>query len=112
MEPRFESFDVELHRVGHRLVDARDAKRFRAGAGRIRGKRHHVADGEMGFRGELTRHQNAGRRPGRLRPRANGAHGKTLAFAIADISTVSNFTIAVISALIGYVVVEYLRKKL
>lgn len=44
--------------------------------------------------------------------RANGAHGKSLGVAIADIFTLTNFTIAIISALIGYVVVEYLRKRL
>lgn len=44
--------------------------------------------------------------------RSNGAHGKTLSFAIADIFTLANFTIAVVSALIGYVVVEYLRRRI
>jgi len=44
--------------------------------------------------------------------RAGVARGKTLPEAVADILTVDNFIIAVISALIGYVVVEYLRKKL
>ncbi|HEV3456831.1 MAG TPA: hypothetical protein VHG32_09745 [Thermoanaerobaculia bacterium] len=44
--------------------------------------------------------------------RSNGAHGKSLIFAVRDIFTVTNFVIAVISALIGYGVVEYLRKKL
>jgi hypothetical protein len=44
--------------------------------------------------------------------RSNGGHGKSLIFAIGDIFTVTNFVIAVISALIGYVVVEYLRRKL
>jgi hypothetical protein len=39
-------------------------------------------------------------------------HGKSLAFALNDIFTVMNFLIAAISALIGYVVFEYLRKKL
>ena len=43
---------------------------------------------------------------------SKSAHGKTLAFAVRDIFTLVNFTIAVISALIGYVVVEYLRKKI
>jgi hypothetical protein len=38
--------------------------------------------------------------------------GKTLLFALGDIFTVPNFLIAVISALIGYVVIEYLRKRL
>ena len=37
--------------------------------------------------------------------------GKSLAFAIQDIFTVANFSIAVISGLIGYVVFEYLRKQ-
>jgi hypothetical protein len=41
---------------------------------------------------------------------ANG-HGKTLAAAVYDIFTVANFLIALISAGIGYVVFEYLRKK-
>jgi hypothetical protein len=43
--------------------------------------------------------------------RSNGA-GKSLSAALVDIFTVTNFTIAVISALIGYVVVEFLRKRL
>jgi hypothetical protein len=38
--------------------------------------------------------------------------GKTFAFAINDILTFTNFAIACISGLIGYVVFEYLRKKL
>jgi hypothetical protein len=44
--------------------------------------------------------------------RSNSAHGKTLGLAIGDIFTLTNFTIAVVSALIGYVVVEYLRKRI
>jgi hypothetical protein len=43
--------------------------------------------------------------------RANG-QGKTLWFAIRDIFTAANLEIAVISGLIGYVVVEYLRKQI
>jgi hypothetical protein len=39
-------------------------------------------------------------------------HIKSLAFALRDIITPANFTIAILSALIGYVVFEYLRKKL
>ena len=39
-------------------------------------------------------------------------HGKTLQMAFANIFTVTNFTIAIISAFIGYVVFEFLRKKL
>jgi hypothetical protein len=41
----------------------------------------------------------------------SGGRGKTLAFAIHDIFTISNFEIAVVSGLIGYVVFEYLRKQ-
>jgi hypothetical protein len=43
--------------------------------------------------------------------RAN-EHGKSLSFAILDIFTAENFIVAVISGLIGYVVFEYLRKRL
>ena len=43
--------------------------------------------------------------------RANG-QGKTLAFALRDIFTVTNFAIAIIAALIGHGVFHYLRKKL
>jgi hypothetical protein len=42
--------------------------------------------------------------------RSNSAHGKTLAFAFQDVFSTTNFAIAVISSLVGYVVVEYLRK--
>ena len=38
--------------------------------------------------------------------------GKSLFFAVKDIFTAANFLIAVITALIGYIVFEYLRKKL
>jgi hypothetical protein len=41
---------------------------------------------------------------------ANG-HGKTLAAAVYDIFTMANFLIALISAGIGYVAFEYLRRK-
>ena len=43
--------------------------------------------------------------------RTNGP-GKTFVFAIEDIFTTTNFAIAIASGLIGYVVVEYLRKKI
>jgi len=43
--------------------------------------------------------------------RANG-RGKTAVFAVEDVFTETNFAIAVASGLVGYVVVEYLRKKL
>ena len=42
---------------------------------------------------------------------ANG-HDKTLAAALMDIFTMTNLMIALVSALIGYLVFEYLRKKL
>jgi hypothetical protein len=42
---------------------------------------------------------------------ANG-RGKTLAAALTDIFTVTNFAIALVSAIIGYLVFEFLRKKL
>jgi hypothetical protein len=43
--------------------------------------------------------------------RANG-QAKTFAFAIKDILTPLNLLIAVISSLIGYVAIEYLRERL
>lgn len=43
--------------------------------------------------------------------RAN-QRGKTLVFAVEDIFTIENFIIAISSAIFGYVVFEYLRKKL
>jgi len=43
--------------------------------------------------------------------RTNG-QGKSLAFALRDIFTLNNLVIALISGLIGYVVVEFLRKRL
>ena len=43
--------------------------------------------------------------------RGNGA-GKTLGFALRDIVTGTNFAIAIVSGLIGYVVFETLRRKL
>jgi hypothetical protein len=42
---------------------------------------------------------------------ANGL-GKSLAQGLYDIFTATNFVIAMISAFIGYVVFEYLRKRL
>jgi len=43
--------------------------------------------------------------------RAN-SHGKTWTFAIEDIFTEANLTVAIVSGLVGYLVFEYLRKKL
>ena len=43
--------------------------------------------------------------------RTNG-QGKNLFFALEDIFTLGNFSIAVVCGLIGYVVVEYLRKRI
>lgn len=42
---------------------------------------------------------------------ANGQRGKTLSTALYNIFTAKNFTIAISSALVGYVVFEYLRKR-
>ena len=39
-------------------------------------------------------------------------HGKTMAFALRDIFTGTNFVIALISAMIGYAVFAALRRKL
>jgi hypothetical protein len=40
------------------------------------------------------------------------AHGRSIAWAINDIFTETNFLIAVIAACIGYLFVEFLRKRL
>lgn len=42
---------------------------------------------------------------------ASHGHGKTLAAALVDIFTGTNFAIAIISAMVGYVAFEYLRKR-
>ena len=42
----------------------------------------------------------------------SNSHGKTLVQALYDIFTMTNFVIALISAFIGYVAFEYLRKRL
>ena len=39
-------------------------------------------------------------------------HGKTMVFALGDILTVTNFSIAIIAALIGHAVFHSLRKSL
>jgi hypothetical protein len=44
--------------------------------------------------------------------RSGTGRGKGLAWAIEDIFTAANFEVAVIAALIGYVLVEFLRRKL
>jgi hypothetical protein len=43
--------------------------------------------------------------------KSNG-HSKGLLFALEDILTYRNFGIAVFSGLVGYVVVEFLRKRI
>ncbi|MGD0801024.1 MAG: hypothetical protein ABR906_06895 [Terracidiphilus sp.] len=43
---------------------------------------------------------------------ASNGRGKTLASALIDIFTVTNFVIALVCALIGYLAFEFLRKKL
>jgi hypothetical protein len=42
--------------------------------------------------------------------KVNG-RGKSLAAAVNDVFTFTNFAIAVVSGMIGYIIVEYLRKK-
>ncbi len=44
--------------------------------------------------------------------RANSVPGKTFMQAVADIFTLTNFIIGNVSAIIGYFVFEFLRKKL
>ena len=44
--------------------------------------------------------------------RSNSGHGKSLSYALNDIFTIRNFVVGCVSALIGYLVFEYLRKKL
>lgn len=44
--------------------------------------------------------------------RSGLGHSKGLVWAIGDILTAANFMIAVIAALIGYLLVEFLRNKL
>jgi len=44
--------------------------------------------------------------------RSGMLRGRGLAWAVKDVFTGFNFAIAVIAALIGYVVVEFLRRKL
>lgn len=39
-------------------------------------------------------------------------HGKTLSYALHDIVTRENFLIALVSALVGYLVFEYLRRSI
>jgi hypothetical protein len=43
---------------------------------------------------------------------SHNGHGKSLAYALHDIVTGTNLVIAIISALIGYVVFDHLRKNL
>jgi len=43
--------------------------------------------------------------------RSGNAHQHSLLWGIEDVFTVENFEIAVIAAIIGYFVFEYLRKK-
>jgi hypothetical protein len=44
--------------------------------------------------------------------RSGGGKGRSLIWAMQDVFTTSNFLIAVVAALIGYVVVEFLRQQL
>jgi len=42
----------------------------------------------------------------------SGQHGKTLAFALKDIFTATNFAIAMASAIVGHAAFEFLRKRM
>lgn len=42
----------------------------------------------------------------------SAGQGKTLATGLADIFTVANFSIGLAAALVGYLIFEFLRKKL
>ena len=44
--------------------------------------------------------------------RSGAAQGRGFAWALADVFTVANFGIGMVAALIGYLVVEFLRKRL
>ena len=44
--------------------------------------------------------------------RSGTAQGRSVAWAVRDILTATNFLIAVIAACVGYMVVEFLRKRL
>lgn len=41
----------------------------------------------------------------------SGGRGKTFRVALVDIFTATNFLIAIVAALVGYMVFEYLRKQ-
>jgi hypothetical protein len=42
----------------------------------------------------------------------NAGHGKSLSAALYDVLTPQNFAIGIIAALIGYIIVEQLRRRL
>jgi len=44
--------------------------------------------------------------------RSGMERGRGLVWAVEDVFTAANFSVAVIAALIGYVIVEFLRKRL
>jgi len=43
---------------------------------------------------------------------ASSGQGKSLLFALSDIFTMTNFLIAVLSSMIGYLAFEFLRRKI
>jgi hypothetical protein len=81
-------FDEETLKCEHEKLLASDD----------RGKLHYLPFLFQSFDGELER--------------SGTGQNKSLAWAIGDIFTAANFTVAVVAALIGYVLVEFLRKKL
>ena len=44
--------------------------------------------------------------------RSGNARGRSLIWGIEDVFTTTNFEIAIVAAIIGYLVFEYLRKKI
>ena len=42
----------------------------------------------------------------------SGGHGRSLVWAIEDIFTPANFLIAMVTAFIGYMIVEFVRERL
>jgi hypothetical protein len=44
--------------------------------------------------------------------RSSGGQGKSWAWAIEDIFTKTNFLIAIVAAFVGYMLVEFIRRKL
>ncbi len=66
MQPGFDPLDVELHRIGRRLVDTGHGERAGIAALQVAGERDDIADRKVRFREQLPRDEDA-RRSGWLR---------------------------------------------